>query len=893
MRTSPHASTLLIKGPFFESIERYTMKEADFIDFLRDMAPTGWRFSRKDIWFRCNPPFVDLPNQGWKFHISATRANCQALVRTVAPLLFARDVPFKLAGDEYLLSIQLGKSWPRAASGKFMTIYPRSQRDVPELAEALHNATREFEGPYILSDMRYSGSKVLFYRYGTIVPAEQVSPSGIRETVLRSEDGTQEMLDRRTPYFSLPPWVTDIFDSQGSNEEDRDKNTLNAGRYHVKRVLQYSNSGGVYLADDVATGRQVVIKEARPFVAWTSRELDARATLDREARILRRLSGLGIAPDFVDIFDDWEHRFLVQEYLEGETLAKYMAREGYLARTRPTENIRRNAYDVWRRQFIEISGAIAALHSQNIVFSDLSPGNVLLLRDGGIRLIDFEGSWEANVDAPTGLNTPGFAPHHAPERAGSSPSADLYALAAMMVASVFAITRAFESRPDDVHSIVREVLGDAGIPEPIVERIVRGLSATQEERPSAVEFAALLRAHEEPGAVRPTGRDWSPEQLRRVIEESAEFAVANATPDRRDRLFPPDFRVFHTNPISLAYGSLGTLVAYQRCGVELPRFALDWSMDRLSDYREALPPGFTQGTAGIAWCLSELGLVAEARDLFLSTEGHPLLSESSSVATGLAGRVFTALKLATVTGEDRFAEIALRDASQLTLRATQVGEALSWSEGKHTYFGLQHGASGIALALLYAGTACNAPSLIDIGERALSFDLSQARDTEDGGISFPYRANYDQFVCPYWEFGSAGIGAALLRYQLVRPRPQYDELLAKLLIELERKYTMIPGKLNGLAGLTGTLIDGFVLLGRTDYLHAAKRTIDGILLHAVKREGGYAFTGSSHNKFSCDYGAGSAGSALALHRFMTRSDAEFMLDELIIRTPQAQSKILA
>ena len=70
------------------------------------------------------------------------------------------------------------KRWARQGAGKFITIYPFDEDQFVSVIEQLHQATRQFEGPYILSDRRYKDSKVVFYRYGGMSPFKVLNIKG-------------------------------------------------------------------------------------------------------------------------------------------------------------------------------------------------------------------------------------------------------------------------------------------------------------------------------------------------------------------------------------------------------------------------------------------------------------------------------------------------------------------------------------------------------------------------------------------------------------------------------------------------------------------------------------------------------------------------------------------
>ncbi|MGH2838353.1 MAG: protein kinase domain-containing protein, partial [Thermoleophilaceae bacterium] len=145
---------------------------------------------------------------------------------------------------------------------------------------------------------------------------------------------------------------------------------LLANRYRVIRRLGAGGMAAVYLAHDERLARDVAVK--RMHTAERD-DIDARR-FQREARLGASLSH----PNLVSIFDtdqDDESVLLVMEYVEGETLSDVLARG-----------------DVDPRRAMEIVTAVAAAldhaHGAGIVHRDIKPGNVLLGRDGSVKLAD-------------------------------------------------------------------------------------------------------------------------------------------------------------------------------------------------------------------------------------------------------------------------------------------------------------------------------------------------------------------------------------------------------------------------------------------------------------------------------------------------------------------------
>ena len=208
-----------------------------------------------------------------------------SILKRAAKIALTKEVPFKFALDKNVLATMSSKRWARGGSGKFITMYPSDLSCFKSLLEDLYAELHTEEGPYILSDKRYKDCRVLYYRYGGLRRVTRTDIKGEKVLVLTTPDG-ETVPDVRTPYFSLPPWVTDPFPTPKPEQKEIVLNN----RYRVKKAIAFSNSGGVYVADDRETGKEVIIKEARPHTAMDDQGNDAVKLLRKEYRLLELLA---------------------------------------------------------------------------------------------------------------------------------------------------------------------------------------------------------------------------------------------------------------------------------------------------------------------------------------------------------------------------------------------------------------------------------------------------------------------------------------------------------------------------------------------------------------------------------------------------------------------------
>src|ERR1700730_10570178 len=153
------------------------------------------------------------------------------------------------------------------------------------------------------------------------------------------------------------------------------------GPYEIQSPLGAGGMGEVYRARDSRLARTVAIKVLAEHLAENP---EAKERFEREARAISSLSH----PNICLLYDVGQQdgvRFLVMEYLEGETLADRL-RKGPL----PSEQVLKYG--------IEICEGLEKAHRSGVVHRDLKPGNIMLTK-GGAKLMDF-GLAKASVMRP-------------------------------------------------------------------------------------------------------------------------------------------------------------------------------------------------------------------------------------------------------------------------------------------------------------------------------------------------------------------------------------------------------------------------------------------------------------------------------------------------------------
>jgi tRNA A-37 threonylcarbamoyl transferase component Bud32 len=877
---------------FFEPFASRPVQEDDFIVHARRVLPADWTTERSGIWIHCRPRSAVLPMQGWKIHVSSVASTAHVVLSIAAATLAESGTAFKFAADLGMLAAINGKRWPRGGSGKFITVYPRDVDDFRQVIADLHAALSGYSGPYVLSDRRYEDSQVLYYRYGGIMSDSRISAGGRREWLLRRPDDGVE-IDERAPQFHLPAWLRDPFDI-APPATPAAVVLLGGGRYRVHEALAFSSAGGVYLADDLDEGHRVVIKEARPHIGYRE---TAKANLRKEFRLLRCLASLRVAPQPVACFEEWEHSFLVEEYLRGKTMRRWLAdRYPWLKPRATRDDVARFLTDVVA-VFTRLADTIERVHAVGVSLGDLSFHNIIVDAAGGVRLIDLEAAIEEGLDAPVFVRTPGFAPAGtAPSDHAEARSEDAFAFGANLLAAMIPVNAMMPLDRASALRFAHRMSEDMGYPLAFASVIGQLLDARPGRRPLPTAAMATLR--DSLSRVE-TGATPVPHRLNALPRPPAQadslfaYVTAQAARARPDRFVPAGPEVFESHPWGVAHGAAGVLHAYMRSKREPPDGLRAYLIAGLDAPR---PRGVTlmSGDAGIAWVLFDAGETDRAVALMRAMSLSDGIRNCPGLHEGLAGWGLAYIKAWHETADAAFLMTA-SEAGDALLSDAVVNDDGSrrWPDGDQQPVGLGHGAAGIALFLLHLHAATGESRFLDGATAALAFDLAQRRRNTEGAATWPMLVGMSPSL-PYLRHGTAGIAAVAARFLACTGDVLYRDVLLDCEGDLLRRHAISPGLFDGLAGIGETLLDlaHFVPERAAIYRDAAVRVAHGIEPFLIHRAEGLAVPGTELLRISCDLATGGVGVASFFDRWQHDTSASFMLDEHL-PTAVRQSRNLA
>lgn len=225
-------------------------------------------------------------------------------------------------------------------------------------------------------------------------------------------------------------------------------------RYVIGRALGHGGFSVTYLAWDALLLHKVAIKEYLPSEYATRRPGESRLTIfsGKEGEYFqfgkekfldeaKRLSAFQNEAGIVHVYDCFsanETAYLVMEYLDGITLSEYLKKEAAVSpqgRIAPEEAI---------SMLTPVMLSLQRVHDSGMIHRDIAPDNIMLLKDGGVRLIDFGAARHAVHDCGKSMTViikDGYSPEEQyNSHSVQGPAADVYALSATLYQMITGIT---------------------------------------------------------------------------------------------------------------------------------------------------------------------------------------------------------------------------------------------------------------------------------------------------------------------------------------------------------------------------------------------------------------------------------------------------------------------
>ncbi|AMX00148.1 class III lanthionine synthetase LanKC [Rummeliibacillus stabekisii] len=778
----------------------------------------------------------EIKEQGWKIHISATMNNAQEILEDVSRILIEQQIPFKHIVDAPSLHSLNSKTGGRASSGKFIAIYPSTDTEFLELLDVLYEEVKAYEnGPYILNDKCWKKSNV-YYRYGAF--RNMKNEKG--EPCIKDEKGNL-IPDLRKPYYEVPKFVQEfdlLLDNKNRSvevAEDNDK----FKDYKFQDAIRFTNGGGIYLGERKSDNKKVVIKEARPKVGLDAQMEDAMERQKKEYDALTTLADVEGVVNVVDYFKSWQHKFLVEEYIEGFDLHKWVAINYPFHRKNNKETYINNV----KKIILSLVDIVDAMHSKNVGMGDLQPANIMISSNLKITLIDFESAAPKDLEKRAGLQTPGF--FHINNT--SHKERDWYGVKRILkfcLLPIGPITGIDESVNFSHNRWIEQEFGKDFY---MFAKDIENMCDTY-----------LLNTKNDVFNIMDDSKADSSEGISKLIDGLRNGIIQNLIPDKG--LIHGDIRQYELpgGQTNVLTGGTGAALALFRSGT-IDNKVTNWLKNDLIDKTHLENnQGLLTGNAGIATTLYELGYREDALKLFNEVSEDFDLNDVS-LRSGLAGIGLAFVSLYLEDGNNRNLEKAESIAGYIE-DFISSGKSLSVSDWAAVPLGLIDGWSGVSLfySALYSITRNKEFYL-----RAVSLIENDLKNTqEDEAVNTLQSIDEKNRLLPYLSGGTTGIGVAIWYLNHVSDQNLYQKELKQIVNLSNIRCTFSGGLFDGAGSFL--LLPSIVQDSAERIEEEIKRATERLNLFLIHKENQILFPGNFCYRLSDDLYSGSAGIILGL-----------------------------
>ncbi len=267
--------------------------------------------------------------------------------------------------------------------------------------------------------------------------------------------------------------------------------TMLKERYQVGKVMGEGGFGITYVGRDMVLDLKVAIKEF--YMSGYVNRNNTYSTLVRasvgshtelfernrekfltEARVLAKFANEEGIVGIRDFFQENNTAYIVMDFLTGETLRDYLKMNTKLP------------WDKTLQIMKPVIKSLGTVHNHNVIHRDISPDNIMLTKDGKVKLLDFGAAREVSQTDIKSLSVilkPGYAPEEQYRSKGQQgPWTDIYALCATIYCCIAgtvpedSMERMFEDKLKPLHEI------EPGCSVAVSNVISRGMAVRQKDR---------------------------------------------------------------------------------------------------------------------------------------------------------------------------------------------------------------------------------------------------------------------------------------------------------------------------------------------------------------------------------------------------------------------------
>lgn len=815
------------------NINRFS--DADSTSSYEIDIPHNWKINKNHPWTYIIPPTKNIPEQGWKIHISSVENISQQVINIVSKIAFEKEVYFKYITTPSAFRKINSKYADRASAGKFIVIYASNLNELESLLEILDSSLSNFPGGYILSDVKYKDSPV-YVRYGGFKEKIKIDNSGSEILCIENSQGDY-IEDSRGPSLTIPDFVKipSFLQKQVDerlNPSDNSLNKLIEG-YKFEFPLHYSNGGGVYLLTRKSDNLKFVMKEGRKNVAFDPRGADSFERVQNEYITLLALSENNYIAKPIKYSVVDEHNFLFEEYVGDTDLHSWISKNYPFSDDKSKDDYAKQA-NTFIDQMVD---AVKNIHKTGLAFMDIQPNN-LIVNNLNIKFIDLESCksiYDRNPQSVIG--TPGYIP----KNKYSPKQRDYYGLfqvALNLFVPISSISSISDSAALELMDLASEIFGKSKLYKvydlynKILNEEILENSFIKNYKSSIVDNYFKYTKNGLADLV----------SLKNTANDEIQLPMGSQpTPSGIDKL-------------SIQNGLVGVAFALgDSCPISIID-NIELSVKKLNFYN----PAFLTGCLGVAAYLSYCGRHESAINLYLSCkELVNTYSQNISIRTGISGNIIGLLILDKYTGNKEIRKDLLELVDTLKGLVNNPPEELK-SAGSVTNkpMGLLDGWAGVSLTFSLLGKYFKDKNYYIYSKKSIELDLKNLVEASDGSLQID-----DEFrIFPHFDGGSGGIGIALAFIPNRFLDPRHYKILKKIKKSQEPIVCASGGLFHGRCGL---LLSKYVLENKLDSLNSfdlhKELKYMSPYIYNIRHGKSLFMTGEHNNTFSYDVATGISG----------------------------------